>query len=46
MLGTLSQNIIPLLIINKCAKHILRASFGKILLVLIHNNVYRDYLCV
>ena len=46
MMGAMSLNTIPLLIINQCAQNILCASFGKIILVLIQKNVYRDYLHV
>ena len=42
----MSLNTIPLLIINQFAQLFLCASFGKILLVLIQKNVYRDYLHV
>ena len=42
----MSLNTTPLLIINQCAQIVLCDSFGKILLVLLQKNVYRDYLHV
>ena len=42
----MSPNTIPMLIINQCAQNCLCASFGKILPVLIHKHLYRDYLHV
>ena len=42
----MSLNTIPLIIINQCAQTFLCASFGKILLLLIQKNVYRNYLHV
>ena len=46
MLGAMSVNTTPMIIINKCAQFFVGASLGKILLLLIQKNVYRDYLHV